>query len=108
LLLFVVKIGVVLLSHIGLIVKEEWCQTNCIRNDITLDEFVIMPNHFHAIIFLGYRNIDAHSTDDDTLRRTKLSNLIRGFKSSATSKIREQGYTHFHWQARYYDHIIRN
>ena len=42
--------GAMLLSHQGEIVAEEWQQTGILRGNVTLDEWVIMPNHFHAII----------------------------------------------------------
>ena len=38
------------LSTLGMIVGEEWKRTERIRPNVTLDEFVIMPNHFHAIL----------------------------------------------------------
>ncbi|MEQ9441920.1 MAG: transposase, partial [Cyclobacteriaceae bacterium] len=43
------------LNDIGRIVEEEWIKTPDIRPDmhLTLGEFVVMPNHFHAIIIIG-------------------------------------------------------
>lgn len=43
------------LSEIGQIVKSEWLKTFEIRPDMNLDmgEYIIMPNHFHAIIGIG-------------------------------------------------------
>ena len=43
------------LSEIGEIVKIEWLKTFDLRPDMNLimDEYVIMPNHFHAIIGIG-------------------------------------------------------
>ncbi|MBK7626901.1 MAG: hypothetical protein IPJ16_06825 [Bacteroidales bacterium] len=42
-------------SEIGEIVLNEWLKTPVIRPDmnIYLDEFVLMPNHFHGIILIG-------------------------------------------------------
>ena len=44
-----------ILSEIGEIANDEWLKTPSIRQDmnITLDEFVVMPDHFHAIIIIG-------------------------------------------------------
>ncbi len=44
-----------ILSEIGKIVESEWLKTPEIRPDmnIVLDEFRVMPNHFHAIIIIG-------------------------------------------------------
>jgi putative transposase len=50
----VIKTGVVH-SGEGKIAYEEWLRTFDIRKDmnVTLDEFVIMPDHLHAIIAIG-------------------------------------------------------
>jgi REP element-mobilizing transposase RayT len=32
--------------------RDEWLHTATARADVTLDEFVVMPNHIHAIIFI--------------------------------------------------------
>ena len=43
--------GEMILNEAGRIVKEEWLQTMNIRKgEVKLHEYVIMPNHFHAII----------------------------------------------------------
>ena len=43
------------LSEIGKIAYAEWANTTKIRPDMNLElgEFVVMPNHFHAIIIIG-------------------------------------------------------
>lgn len=43
------------LNEIGKIVETEWIKTPSIRPDMNLKlgEFVVMPNHFHAIIYIG-------------------------------------------------------
>jgi putative transposase len=47
--------GKIKLSDIGKIAEQEWLKTQAIRPDmnIKLDEFVVMPNHFHGIIRIG-------------------------------------------------------
>lgn len=40
------------LQAIGRIVDEEWLRTGQLRRNVTLDEHIVMPNHFHAIIFI--------------------------------------------------------
>lgn len=44
----------VALSDIGVIVEEEWLRTAEVRDDIILDEFVVMPDHFHALVGPSY------------------------------------------------------
>ena len=40
------------LSKYGVIVNDEWQQSEQIRKEIKLDEFIIMPNHLHGIVFI--------------------------------------------------------
>ncbi len=50
-----IKNGEMHLSEIGRIVEQEWLKTFDMRPDMNLHmgDFVIMPNHFHAIIIIG-------------------------------------------------------
>jgi len=47
--------GTMILSEIGECLFNEWLRTPLVRPDmnITLDAFVVMPDHFHAIIYIG-------------------------------------------------------
>jgi REP element-mobilizing transposase RayT len=45
-----IRDGEMLLSPQGEILAEEWQRTGTLRGNIVLDEWVTMPNHFHAII----------------------------------------------------------
>jgi putative transposase len=51
--------GAMVLNEQGKNVQRAWLETAAKRSNIHLDEFVIMPNHFHGIIWIV----------DDTLRR---------------------------------------
>lgn len=58
------------LSEIGQLVQDEWLKTPGIRPDmnLTLDEFTVMPNHFHGIIIIGinkYNHGSVKSTGGD-------------------------------------------
>ncbi|MCR4256520.1 MAG: hypothetical protein NUW08_02335, partial [Candidatus Uhrbacteria bacterium] len=44
--------GEMRVDEIGRIVEEEWLKTAMIRREIALDEYVIMPNHFHGIVWI--------------------------------------------------------
>ena len=115
-------------SELGEIVKHEWLHTPMIRRDmhITLDEYIIMPNHFHAIIVIGKNSFNSLSKQQQGDRRDampcvsgneqhnqfgsqqkNLPSVIRGFKTSVTRRAR-QTQPDFAWQPRYYDHIIRD
>ncbi len=40
------------LNDAGLVVADEWLKSATIRNEILLDEWVVMPNHFHGIVII--------------------------------------------------------
>jgi REP element-mobilizing transposase RayT len=106
--------GKMSLSACGRIVEEEWRRTQSIRSEISLDQFVIMPNHIHAIVKISDRN----NRDSDYLllvRRSRLSrrslgSLVAGFKSSVTKRVKEQRQVSSDplWQRNYYEHVIRD
>ena len=53
-----VENGKMVLNAFGRIVKEEWVKTGAIRDQVKIadDEFCVMPNHFHGIIWLNGRD----------------------------------------------------
>ena len=42
------------LNEFGQIVEQEWLRTPKIRLNVGLEEFVVMPNHFHGILVIEY------------------------------------------------------
>ena len=44
--------GEMQLSPFGVIVRDEWLKTSEMRKNIEMDEFIVMPNHFHGIIVI--------------------------------------------------------
>lgn len=109
--------GEMILSEIGEMVKSEWLKTFDMRPDMNLfmGEYVVMPNHFHAIIGIGD---NAYNTqrggDGDTTTQNQfgpqsknLASIIRGFKIGVTKNARIIQ-SDFAWQSRYHDHIIRD
>jgi REP element-mobilizing transposase RayT len=107
--------GEVRLTRFGEIVREEWLSTAVLRPNVDLDAFVVMPNHFHAVIFMLHGD-DAHVVRPATenvspLRRQpgSLGSIVAGFKSAATKRInalRDNPCCPV-WQRNYYDHVIR-
>ncbi len=101
------------LNKYGLIVEEELKKSEIIRNEINLDEYIIMPNHIHAIIIIN-RDLSggqpAAPTAHHFNRKQTLSSFISGFKSVVTKRINILRNTPQQpvWQRSFYDHIIRN
>ena len=52
--------GRMALNAWGRIVTEEWHRTEQVRDNVTLDVFVVMPNHVHGIICITTDGEDAN------------------------------------------------
>lgn len=106
--------GVMKLSDIGAIVDYEWKQTGQKRPNIVLDEYVVMPDHFHAIIIIhndeiGLRDRVIHNPHHHPEWKSGcLGVIVQQFKRACTHHIRNAGHPSFAWQPRFHDHIIRN
>ncbi len=116
--------GHVLLSWAGQIVQEEWLRTPQIRREIKLDEWIVMPDHFHAIVFIepteengrvgaaGWPPANEGSKQFTGIppANRSLSRLINQFKATTTRRINQWRQTPDGkvWQRGYYDRIIRN
>ena len=100
----------------GKIAQEEWERTPQIRREIDIDLFVVMPNHFHAIVLIVGDDSDADERPTDAQpcvparAPRSLGSLIAGYKSVVTKRINMLRNTPGEpvWQGRYHDHIIRN
>ncbi|HMN25891.1 MAG TPA: transposase [Ignavibacteriaceae bacterium] len=92
------------LTEFGKILDEVW--NNLLKYyNVELDYYIIMPDHFHAIII-----IDNSIMNMTAKKETDLSKVIGKFKSYSTRKIRERlkNGENFEWQKSFYDRIIRN
>jgi len=107
------------LFEAGRIIQDEWLKTPSIRPGIYLDEWIIMPDHFHAILLMdtdihrGHGPVGAHRcAPANQLQRQPrtLGSLIAQFKATTTRRINEiRGMpSQKVWQRNYNDRIIRN
>jgi REP element-mobilizing transposase RayT len=74
---------------------------------IELDEFVIMPDHIHAILFINKPYRAVWETSKFGPQRSNLASVMRGYKSSVT-KFATMNNIEFEWQPRYHDRVIRD
>ena len=91
------------LSRCGEIVKAYRCNIPTIYDKVSLDNFVIMPNHIHGILC-----IDGGPKAFTKRPYGYLSKVIKWFKWAAQKALHEAWFTDFHRQRSFYDHIIRN
>jgi len=77
-------------NKFGRIVNEEWTKSVEIRGNVELHEYVLMPNHFHAIVeILFSKNPDPEGPAKFKSPSHTLGAIIRGFKGAVTKQIRE-------------------
>lgn len=99
------------LTPIGHIVKRSWEQIPMHFKHVGLDQFVVMPNHFHGILELSdCDGPDIKACESGVVLANSLSSIIRSFKANVTREIHEQTNDQSVkiWQRNYYEHVIRN
>jgi REP-associated tyrosine transposase len=111
------------LNELGSVVHAEWDRSGEIRSEIELDQFVVMSNHLHGIVFIADapvvgatgRSPSVVANNPPSPRRRgpakrSLGSFIGGFKSGATTAINHLRGTPGApvWQRNYYEHVIRN
>jgi putative transposase len=104
--------GEMVLNKAGKIVRDEWMRSQEIRDEIRIDDFIIMPNHMHMIIEIVGANGRSPLRNDirkKCMQSKSISSLMAGFKSICTKKINQFRCTPGKpvWQRNYYEHIIR-
>ena len=101
--------GVMKHSPLGAIVAEEWQHTDSLRPEIILDEFIVMPNHFHAILWIK-TGPSIKSQAKAGPKSGSVGAIIAQFKAASTRRINSlrnsPGITF--WQRNYFDRIIRD
>lgn len=108
-----IRDGVMGLNKFGCLAWNEWHLLAKRRCDVTLDEFVVMPNHLHLILFIA-NDVPAtyelgHKNERIKLTSGSLGAVIGGFKSGVTREIgRMRGQRTRVWQRLFYDRVVRD
>lgn len=84
------------LSRIGEIVKQGIIGIEEHYDTVTVDNYVIMPNHVHLIIQI-------HSENGRPMVAPTVARIIQQFKGYVTKQVGQPI-----WQKLYYDHVIRD
>jgi putative transposase len=112
-------------SPLGIIVAECWTAIPVHFPHVTLDEWVVMPNHVHGLIVIqngGIRVGAQHAAPLQTPMQSgvmdgaavitpgSLPAVVRSFKSATTKRINQSHHLpgERFWQRNYYEHVIRD
>ena len=113
------------LNDTGRIAEVSWVGLSGRFPVVSLDSFVVMPNHIHGIITVGAQFIAPDSAqfiapasvpynhvgiarEGAMNRAPTLGEIIRTYKAASTRMIRQTANLEFGWQRNYYEHIVRN
>lgn len=95
--------GAYSVSPFGEIVEKTWNELPSYYGNLTLDAFIVMPNHIHGILILS-------ESEYAVSPQHGIPEIIRALKSFSARKINEfqnSAGIRF-WQRNYYEHIIRS
>lgn len=124
--------GVVNLNGLGSLAMNEWCRLGERFENVIVDEFIVMPNHLHGVLFiqanrLTHSNAIVGAGQKDTilpgipplapplpnapgLTPASLGVIVGAYKSKTARLI--NGLRHTPglpvWQRNYYEHIVRD
>ena len=105
------------LSQLGKIVEQVWQDFPKHYGNIELDECIVMPNHFHGIVWILGKTPQLESVGEGlrpSPTKTKqpygLPEIVRAFKSFSSRRINRLQNTTGQpfWQRGFYDHVIRD
>ena len=84
-------------DSLGKIAEETWAGLPHHYSGLSLDDFIVMPNHVHGLLWLNES-------------ASGLSEVIRGFKTFSAKRINQARGTPGRpvWQRGFYDHVVRS
>jgi putative transposase len=120
-----------ILNEMGKMVENIWREIPIYFLFISIDQYIIMPNHFYGIIKIADQNKGSHNcrglinqtpTGHQTYSSDPISNdwilmknpkitlgkIVRYFKAKSALEIRNKMGNSFCWQRNYYEHIIHD
>jgi len=108
--------GKMRLNGAGEMIDSIWSKIPLFYDGFVLHDFVVMPNHFHAIIEIVLTHEQRTTTGGLSLQKQlTIPEIIHRFKTLTTRKYIDGVYRNdwegFHgklWQRSYHEHIIRD
>lgn len=102
-----VRNGVCGLSEIGNDVALRLQNIPLLNENVVLDEFIVMPNHFHLILIIQKHSGPFVGNCFQKPLPGSVSTMINAAKG-ATTKWCIKNDLYFDWQDKFHDHVIRN
>ena len=91
------------LTPYGKVANKYLLQLNDFYDHISVENYVIMPNHIHLLLWVKDGSSGPSRTPVPTLQNSTVSQFVSTFKRFSNKECGDKL-----WQSRSYDHIIRN
>jgi len=105
------------INKIGKMIEFWWNEISNHFKNIEIDEYIIIPDHFHGILIINQFIVGADRCvrPMETKNNPKLGNIVQWFKTMTTNEyiknVKSNKWPVFHkrlWQRDYYERIIRD
>jgi len=107
--------GEMRLTALGKMIQTEWLRLSQRFHGIQMDEFVIMPNHFHGIIQITKDRYPPSKDGENTEAfgrpvKASIPTMVRSFKAAVTLRARRMtGNNDLKlWHGNYFERVIQN
>ena len=94
-------------TRIGDIARTYWTEIPNHFPFVELDEYVVMPDHLHGILFFNRPDYRDWNPNQFKPQSKNLASVIRGYKAAVTKYATLHNFE-FEWQPRYYDQVIHS
>ncbi len=94
-------------TAVGNIANQYWLDIPKHFPFVELDEYVVMPNHVHGILFINKPDFHGWQRNKFGPQSQNLGSIIRGYKAGVKT-FATTNQIEFGWQPRFHDHIIRS
>jgi REP element-mobilizing transposase RayT len=105
--------GIIHLSKLGEIARQELERLPHKFSVIQMDTFVVMPNHIHMLITISGNDAAIQTANSEAFRHPlagSIPTIVRTYKASVTRRVvllRDIPVSEV-WQRNYYEHVVRN
>lgn len=99
-------VPIVKLSETGQMVNQYILNINCVYENVSIDKYIIMPNHIHLIVMINRKEASLSAGGTPWAAPptgTSIPIIVNSLKTLTSKKFGETL-----WQRSYYDHIIKN
>jgi REP element-mobilizing transposase RayT len=108
-----IQANIVRLSRLGRLVRARWAEIPAHFSHVGLDEFVIMPDHIHAVLVLRSQGSPKASGAEEQFGHPtagSIPTIVRSFKGACTRHVRRAlaDSRYRLWQDGYYERVIRS